>query len=299
MLPRMPIAIAVHGGAGARADDDTQELAETGCLAAARAGHAVLAQGGSALDAVIAAVAALEDDPVFNAGHGAALNYDGEIELDASVMEGAELRGGAVACVRDLKSPVRLARAVMERSPHLLLVGEGAQEFARAQGFATLPPGALVTPRARGRWEKARAEGAKPSRDGGTVGAVALDAQGHVAAATSTGGTPLKLRGRVGDSPILGAGTYADDEGGAASATGHGESILRVTLTRACVDRMRQGAPAPVAAEAGLVALTRVKGEGGLILVDRKGGLGLAFNTERMARGWVDAQGRAGAAFAR
>ncbi len=291
----MAISMLVHGGAGALAPDDAAGECVQGCLEAVRAGHAVLKQGGSAVDAVEAAVVVLEDNPFFNAGYGACLNADGEVELDASVMSGESLNAGGVAVVKGVKNPVRLARAVMERTPHLLLAADGASRFARESGFPFHPPEQLITPRARERYERERAQQWFPK--GGTVGAVALDARGHVAAATSTGGTSGKRPGRVGDSPIVGAGTYADDAAGAASATGHGESILKATLTRFTVDALRAGAAPQGAAEAAMTELHRVKGSGGVILVDRTGRLAFAFNTARMARAWISVEGVEGAAF--
>ncbi len=282
----MPTCILVHGGAGARHADDDSEGAKAGCLAAAKAGHAVLARGGTALDAVEAAVRVLEDDPRFNAGVGSTLNEEGEAELDASIMDGATLQAGAVAAVRTFQNPVTLARAVMERSPHVLLVGEGAARFGRAQGLLEVPPERLVTPRARARWE------ARLGASHGTVGAVALDGHGHVAAATSTGGTLGKLPGRVGDSPLIGCGTYADDTLGAASCTGLGEAIIRVTLARHVLDLVGAGVPASEAARRAVAKLERARGEGGLILVTPAGELAKSFDTERMAWAQVDAQGR-------
>lgn len=307
----MATAIIVHGGAGGSYPDDDPEAARNGCLAAARVGRAVLERGGSALEAVVAAVSALEDNPQFNAGTGACLNAEGEVELDASLMEGTGLDAGAVALVRGVKNPVQLARCVMERTPHLLLAGEGAGRLARECGLPLLSPAEMITPRALARWralfpreaagpgpgsDAARSDAAG-TRSGGTVGAAALDARGHFAAATSTGGMNGKLPGRIGDTPLIGAGTYADDQGGAASATGHGEAIIRVVLTRAAVDCLRAGASAPEAAVRSLRSLERVRGEGGIITVDRLGRVGAAFNTARMSRAWIDAAGIEGAGF--
>ncbi len=291
----MPTAILVHGGAGAIFPDDRAHACARGCLEAARAGHEVLAAGGTALDATVAACVVLEDDPAFNAGTGSCLNADGEVEMDACLMDGASLRAGAVAAIRGVRNPIRVARLVMERSPHVLLAGAGAERFARGHGVEPYPPSFLVTERALTRWQKECDEGwtAKP----GTVGAVALDANGHVAAATSTGGISFKLPGRVGDSPLPGAGTYADDLTGAVSATGQGEAIIRVVLAKAVCDRIGAGLHPQKAAEEALAQLGRVHGEGGLIVVDRHGRLGIACNTARMSRGWVDADGNEGCAF--
>lgn len=288
-------AIVVHGGAGAIFPDDRAHACARGCLEAARAGHRILAAGGSGLDAVVAACKVLEDDPAFNAGTGSCLNADGEVEMDACVMEGETLRAGAVAAIRNVRNPVDIARLVMERSPHVILAGEGALRFARAQGVAPWPPSLLVTERALARWHKERDEGWQ--NEPGTVGAVALDARGHLAAATSTGGISSKLPGRVGDSPIPGAGTYADDATGAISATGQGEAILRVVLARFVSDRLAAGDDAQAAATRALTELARVQGEGGVIVVDRQGRIGFATNAVRMSTGWVDASGNEGATF--
>lgn len=291
----MPIAILVHGGAGPIAEDDRAAACAAGCLAAARIGHAVLRTGGSALDAVEAATRALEDDPLFNAGTGAALNAEGRVELDASIMNGADLSAGAVCAVRRIKHPVALARQVMERTPHVLLAADGAERLAAELGIPTCDEEELITERARRRWEAERA-GAKPQVSHGTVGAVAVDDRGHVAAATSTGGTFGKRPGRVGDSPLIGAGNYADDRTGAASATGHGESIIKVVLAKFACDRLRIEAPT-LAARAAIAELERVGGTGGIILASPSGALGFAFNTPRMSRASIDPQGREHAGF--
>jgi beta-aspartyl-peptidase (threonine type) len=288
----VPTCILVHGGAGPKAQDEVAERAQGGCLAAAKAGHALLVSGRSALDAVEAAVRVLEDDPQFNAGLGSTLNEEGFAELDASIMDGATLSAGAVAAVRTFQNPVTLARAVMERSPHVLLVGDGAARFGRALGLPEVEPARLVTPRARERWEQ------RLSVSHGTVGAVALDAEGHVAAATSTGGTFGKLVGRVGDSPLIGCGTYADDTLGAASCTGLGEAIIRATLARHVLDLLGAGASPEAAVQRALASLVRARGDGGLIVVTPKGELAHGFNTERMAWARVDARGLASSGFA-
>lgn len=282
-------AIIVHGGAGDLDPDEDSAPQVAGCVAAARAGHAVLKANGSALDAVIAAVRVLEDDPAFNAGYGSVLNRDGDIEMDASLMTG-DLRAGAVASVHDIQSPIVLARMVMEKTRHVLLAGAGAMAFAKEQGVPQLPKGALHTERARKKWERKKVSQ-------GTVGAVACDALGHVAAATSTGGMTFKMPGRVGDSPLIGCGTYADDALGACSCTGVGEAIIKVTLARAACDRLGQGLAPMAAAQGACAQLARAQGDGGLILVDPQGGLGFAFTSQRMARAWVDASGSEGSGF--
>jgi beta-aspartyl-peptidase (threonine type) len=288
--------ILVHGGAGEVGPLDNREQAINGVKAAARVGARVLKEGGCALDAVVAAVAALENDPIFNAGLGSTLTIDGEVEMDASVMRGADLAAGAVSCVKDIQNPVQLARLVMEHTAHVLLAGEGAHAFAREQGVPLVAPGSLVTPRIRAKWEKARSERQAPA-GGGTVGAVAVDRSGHVAAATSTGGTLLKRMGRVGDTPLIGAGNYADDSGAAVSCTGHGESIIKTVLAKYTSDRVRAGEAPEQAAQAAVKELERVQGRGGLIVVDAQGRFGFAFNTARMARAWVEATGSEGSGY--
>lgn len=292
----MPISIGVHGGAGPRVEGDVGAVFGEGCLEAARLGYAILQAGGSAVDAVEAAAVAMEDAPLFNAGTGGALNADGEVELDAALMSGERLSAGGVAAVRRVRHPVQLARWVMERTSHLLLVGEGAEAFAVEQGLVLIDPTTLITARQRQRWEKARAAQVAPTT-GGTIGVVACDQHGHVAAATSTGGTVLKRRGRVGDSPLIGAGTYADDLGGAVSCTGQGEAIIKVVLAKYASDLLATGREPMAVASDALKELDRVGGDGGLILVDREGRLGWAFNSQRMSRAWIDAQGQEGWGF--
>ena len=294
-------SILVHGGAGPRAVDDDADGCMRGCAAAAEAGYAVLQGGGSALDAVQRAVIALEDDPQFNAGVGSALDAEGNVELDAMLMDGATLGAGGVGALRGYRNAIEVARAVLDHTPHVLLVADGAARFARARGIASCDPESLVTERARRRWRRrAVQQGAVPpggSIEHGTVGAVARDRHGHVAAATSTGGLGGKLPGRVGDTPQVGAGTYADDGSGAASATGHGESILRVVLSKYACDRIAAGDSPDDAARAAMRELERVRGEGGIILVSPAGELGAAFNAQRMARAWIDARGARGGGF--
>ncbi len=284
----MALAMLVHGGAGPRHSDDDVEGTKRGCLVAAQAGYAVLKKGGSALDAVEAATRVLEDDPLFNAGIGSALTKEGTAELDASIMNGETLAAGAVACVTCFQNPVTVARAVMESSGHVFLVGPGAERFGQAKGLPLVPNARLITSRSRRQLERFAASL-------GTVGAVAVDAGGHVAAATSTGGTTGKLAGRVGDSPLIGCGTYADDSTAAVSCTGLGEAIIRVTLARHAADLARDRS-AFEAARAAVATLARVDGGAGLILVKPDGDLGWAFSTERMARAWVSDSGE-GAAF--
>jgi beta-aspartyl-peptidase (threonine type) len=272
--------IAVHGGAGREAAGDRAPR-RAGVARAAEAGWDVLAHGGHALDAVIAAVAVLEDDPWFNAGLGSVLTVEGVVETDASVMRGDDLAAGAVGAVRGVPNPVRLARAVLDGGREVFLVGEPAVALAARAGLPTCAPDALVTDEARRRWRE-REAGA-----GETVGAVARDARGHVAAATSTGGVAGKRAGRIGDSAVIGAGTYADDALGAGSATGPGEAIIRLCLVRVALERLRGGDDPARAARDALAELERRVGEhAGLVLVDRAGRIGIAHTTETMAAAW-------------
>jgi beta-aspartyl-peptidase (threonine type) len=273
---RIP-AIVVHGGAG-RQLVDLDDRVQAGCDAAAEAGWTVLARGGRALDAVMAAVIALEDDPHFNAGVGSCLTDVGTVEMDASIMDGATLAGAGVGAVTTVANPVRLAHAVLIDGRHALLAGSGAEAFARQCGLPTVAPASLVTERQRQRWQ-ARVR----DHQGGTVGAVAVDARGDVAAATSTGGTLGKLVGRIGDSAVIGAGTYADNRAGAASATGHGEAIIIAGLAKAAVDALRTGRDPATVAAAVVAEAARPRGALlGLILVDRFGRIGIARHAETM-----------------
>ncbi len=298
-----PPAIAVHGGAGNLGPDDPASFGADaprlrGVREAARAGWEVLARRGSALDAVETAVRILEDDPTYNAGTGACLTATGEVELDAAIMDGATLRCGAVAVVKDVKNPVVLARRVMERSEHVLLAGPGASTFARSVGLPPYDGALLATPEQRARWERLCLAQGQPDEatlsppPEGTVGAVARDHQGHLAAATSTGGMAMKRPGRVGDTPIIGCGTYADDALAAVSCTGHGERIIQLTLARHCADLVGQGRSAMEAAKEALLRLAvRVQGEGGLIVLARLGEVGFAHNTPVMSRAWTRPDG--------
>lgn len=273
-------AILVHGGAGGR-EDETSAARAAVVDAAAEAGFAVLAAGGSSVDAVVAAVELLENDPLFNAGLGSVLTEEGTVEMDASIMSGADLRAGAVACVRRVWHPIALARAVMDEGREVFLVGPPAEALARRHGLRVVAPADLVTAEARRRWH-ARAKDPR----GNTVGAVARDAQGHVAAATSTGGVARQRAGRVGDSAVIGAGTYADDLVGAGSATGPGEAIIRIGLVRVGLAAIAGGADPAVAAKAALATLgARVGATAGLVLVDAQGRIGAAHTTVAMPTG--------------
>jgi beta-aspartyl-peptidase (threonine type) len=269
-------SILVHGGAGT-VEDDRRAVCLAGVERAAEAGWRVLEDGGSALNAAEAAVRAMEDDPEFNAGYGSALNRMGIVEVDACIMDG-ELRAGAVAALPWMRHPVSLARKLLEGGEHLLLCGGGALLYAREHGFAADPPDSMISPRARARHERAQKEGLAD-----TVGAVAIDASGRLVAATSTGGTPEKRPGRIGDSPVPGAGCFADGRAGAASATGQGESILRTGLCRTAVEALRNGRTADEAARLAVDELVeRTGGEAGLILVDARGRIAHHTSTPRM-----------------
>lgn len=274
-------AIVVHGGAGPEPSEEHAPR-RAGVARAARAGHEILERGGGALEAVLAAVVILEDDPFFNAGLGSVLTTCGHVEMDASVMEGSALEAGAVGAVRGVANPILLAEAVRREGREVMLVGPATLELARRNGVRLVDEQAMITPAARRRWLENR-----PTA-GETVGAVARDREGHVAAATSTGGVPGKRAGRIGDSAVIGAGTYADDALGAGSATGPGEKIIRATMVRVALERMAQGAPPTDAAEHALELLrARLDAAAGLILVDPRGRVGVAYTTPAMASAWI------------
>jgi beta-aspartyl-peptidase (threonine type) len=278
-------AIVVHGGAGPEPPEEHAPR-RAGVERAARAGHETLAGGGSALEAVLAAVVVLENDPFFNAGLGSVLTTCGHVEMDASVMEGSGLEAGAVGAVRGVANPILLAEAVRREGREVLLVGPASLELARRSGVRLVEEQALVTPAARRRWL------ANGPAAGETVGAVARDRRGHVAAATSTGGVPGKRAGRIGDSAVIGAGTYADDTLGAGSATGPGEKIIRATMVRMALERVAQGAAPDDAAALALEQLrARLDATAGLILVDPQGRVGTAFTTPAMASAWITPAG--------
>ncbi len=278
--PMQTASIIVHGGAGPLREKHV-EPARAGCREAAMAGWDVLKNGGAALDAVVAAVTCLENNPVFNAGTGAALNADGVVQLDASIMNGEDLRAGAVAAVERVRNPIQLARMVLEDGRHVLLVAAGAERFARDQGVPVCDPSELITERRLKRWEAKH----------GTVGCVARDAQGRFAAGTSTGGISGMLPGRVGDSPQIGSGTYASDVGGV-SCTGIGEDIIRVVLAKWAVDRLASGVDATQAAKAAMeLFVCRTSSEAGLIVIDNHSRAGFAHNTSHMPVAWVTGDG--------
>lgn len=304
-LPAREPVLLIHGGAGTlRAADMTTATRaeyEAALDEALAAGWQVLAAGGSALDAVTAAIVPLEDSPLFNAGRGAVFTAEGRNELDASIMDGTGRAAGAVGGVRWVRNPVLLARRVMEASPHVFLAGDGAVEFAIDQGLELKPSGWFRTEH---RWEQLQRsllQGALPTAADqgrfGTVGAVALDAAGRLAAATSTGGTTAKRWGRLGDVPVIGAGTWAD-ESCAVSATGDGEYFIRAAAAHAICSRIALAGQSPDQAAAGVLAeIEGLGGLGGVIVLDRAGRASLSFSTEGMYRGRADAGGREVAIF--
>jgi beta-aspartyl-peptidase (threonine type) len=301
------VAIAIHGGAGTiQRGDLTPELEaqyRSALEEALSAGHLVLRQGGSSLDAVVAAVRVMEDSPLFNAGKGAVFTSEGTNELDAAIMNGKTLMAGAVAGVKRVRSPITLARAVMENSPHVMMAGAGADAFAAEQGLELVDPSYFFTQRRWDALQRAKAEETGPEvtahspdpddRKFGTVGAVALDGEGNLAAATSTGGMPNKTFGRIGDAPIIGAGTYANNQSCAVSATGHGEYFIRAAVAHdICARVAYRGIPLQQAAdEVVMKELVEMGGEGGIIALDRQGNIAMPFNSEGMYRGSIDKAG--------
>jgi beta-aspartyl-peptidase (threonine type) len=292
--PIEPVLV-VHGGAGT-IPDDAVDAHVAGVRVALEAGWRILDRGGSAVEAVEAAIVAMEDDETFDAGRGSFLNRDGRVQLDAMIMNGATLAAGCLAAVETVRNPILVARAIMERSPQVYLVGAGAERFALEQGFEALDNSDLVVERERRRFEDARGQAASTTFGvdtvadgpvhGDTVGAVALDRHGDLAAGTSTGGIVYKPVGRVGDSSIVGSGGYADNDGAAVSCTGEGEAIMRLVLGKWAVDRVADGRSPQEAAEAAIARLGhRLAGRGGMILLDRRGRPGIAFNSARMAWG--------------
>lgn len=288
-LPVDPVLL-VHGGAWA-IPDDMVEAHLNGVRSALAAGWKGLSRSGAALDAVEETVAVMEDDETFDAGRGSFLNREGKVQLDALIMDGATLRAGGVGCVEHLRNPIRAARKILSESPHVYFVGEGAEKFATEHGIALCRNEELVIPREVERLEEYQKHAAEekpnlfaPAISHDTVGAVAVDRQGNIAAATSTGGTLNKAPGRLGDSSLIGCGCYADNKTGAASTTGWGEPIMKLVLAKWAADRVASGnLPEWVAAEAINYLQSRVQGHGGIILLDARGRFGIAHNTPRMA----------------
>src|SRR5271154_3840600 len=287
-------ALAIHGGAGTlprrEMGDEAERKYRTGLEEALDGGFAVLQGGGTSLDAVTRAVVLLEDNPLFNAGRGAVFTLDGRNELDAAIMDGSNRNAGAVCGLTQIKNPILLARSIMEHSEYVMLAGAGAEEFALGRGFSLMPQSYFHTPE---RWQQLQRIRSGDSRLSaltishvGTVGAVALDSQGRLAAATSTGGMTGKRYQRIGDSPIIGAGTYADDRSCAVSATGHGEIFIRAAVAHDICSRLRFGGRSLSDAVREVVhaELTALQGEGGVIAIDARGEVAMEFNSEGMFR---------------
>ena len=300
----MTPSLIVHGGAWSIPDESVEDC-RAGIRGALEAGWRILSAGGAAIDAVESAIVILEDDPTFDAGIGSHLNRDGRVQLDAIIMDGATLKAGAVAAVERIRNPIRLARRVLEKSEHMMLVGAGAEAFAAENGIVLCAPEELVLDREKTAWrrclEDSHATEHHLGHESGTVGAVALDSQGRLFAATSTGGTCCKFPGRVGDSPLIGCGCYADAEAGGVSSTGHGEGIMKIVMAKMAVDLLDDpralsphrkdsstSAIGQAVADACVRKLAhRAHTTGGLILLDREGAPAAAFNTPRMAYGFV------------
>lgn len=290
-------SLIIHGGAGAVGDrQDTLESIRQ----IVGAGEALLKQGATALDVVEHCVTLLENNPLFNAGHGSVLNHKGEVDMDAAIMDGATLQAGAVAGITRIQNPVGLARAVMEASEHVFLIGQGAEEFATHQHIPAVPAAYFITPARQRQLEQAKLRNKivldhsdfdAIEKKYGTVGAVARDTHGNLAAATSTGGIVNKHYGRVGDSPVIGAGTYADNRSCAVSATGVGEQLLRTVMAKHIADIVTfEHTDAPTAAQRGIDYLVeRVNGLGGVIVIDSRGNIGRAYSTPGMIHGFVKA----------
>ena len=299
MTKRSPILL-IHGGAWAM-PDDAVAAHENGVREALRVGWAALERSGTAVDAVEAAVTAMEDDDTFDAGRGSFLTRDGRVQLDALLMQGKDLRTGGVACVERLRNPSQAARLVLERSPHVYFVGSGAERFATQHGMRLVENAELIVPRERERlmqFQRAESAGERDTTFSGdmnshdTVGAVALDAEGNLAAGTSTGGTLSKAPGRVGDSSLIGCGCYADNERAAVSLTGWGEPIMKLVLGKWAVDHVAAGSSPQEAASAAIEYLyRRLGGHGGIILMGPGGEIGIAHNTPRMAWGTATSEG--------
>jgi L-asparaginase / beta-aspartyl-peptidase len=298
-------SLIIHGGAWNIPDEAVADC-RAGIRRALEAGWKVLSGGGTAMDAVEFAIVILEDDPTFDAGFGSHLNRDGQVQLDAIVMDGATLKAGAIAAVERVRNPIRLARCVLEKSEHMMLVGSGAEKFAMEHGIPLCAPEDLVNDRERAAWgkclEDSHAAEHHVGHEHGTVGAVAIDRHGNLAAGTSTGGTCCKFPGRVGDSPLIGCGCYADVEAGGVSCTGHGEGIMKIVMAKMAIDLLHdQRVLVPHREKAGSLSLAQAVADacirklahrahttGGLILLDRDGLPAAAFNTPRMAYGYVE-----------
>ena len=304
-----PYSIVIHGGAGTILRDkmgpDVEADYRRVLTKAVKAGHSVLAQGGNSGDAVVQAILVMEDSALFNAGHGAVFTHNGEVELDASIMRGGDLNAGAVAGVKRVRNPILLAQHVMQNSPHVMLMGHGAEDFAETQGLELVDNSYFHTERRRRQLERVIAsnQAVAASEDSSddfetrkfsTVGAVALDQAGNITAGTSTGGMTNKRYGRIGDSPIIGAGTYADNQACGISATGHGEYFIRAAVAHDICARVKyQGVDLGTAATAVInEKLVQMGGDGGIIGLDPQGGVVYAFNTTGMYRASIDKSGQ-------
>ena len=296
--------LVIHGGAGAmrpkHGDADHEQRAREGLRAALEAGASILESGGSSLDAVEASVRVLEDDPCFNAGRGSVLTSEGCVELDAAIMDGRDRRAGAVAGLRKTRAPISLARRLMEQGPHVFLSGRGADEFAREAEIEQVDNSWFVTAERQRQLDEILAHGGFDAEvKYGTVGAVAFDQHGHVAAATSTGGLTAKRWGRIGDSPLIGCGTYADDRSAAVSATGSGEYFIRAVAAHQLAERVRLGGETLQTALDGVLAdIGGLGGTGGLIAVSSTGEAACGFTTRAMYRGTADPDSRKVAIYA-
>jgi len=289
--------LAIHGGAGVitrgSMTPEQEAMFQAGLQEALEAGAEVLRNGGSALDAVQAAVIPMENNSIFNAGKGAVFTAAGTHELDASIMDGRDRNAGAVAGVTIVKNPILAARAVMDQSEHVMFAGPGADAFAEAHGLEIVPNTYFDTDRRREALERVLETMSRTAADKhGTVGAVAIDAEGNVAAATTTGGMTAKTAGRVGDSPLIGAATYAENGVCAVSATGHGEYFIRIGVAKSICDRVKlAGETIGEAATVTLDEVAELGGDGGVVLIDGEGNVDFVFNSEGMYRGWIDANG--------
>jgi beta-aspartyl-peptidase (threonine type) len=301
-------SLIIHGGAWNIPDESLADC-RSGIHRALEAGWKILSSGGPAIDAVESAIVILEDDPTFDAGYGAHLNRDGHVQLDAILMDGATLKAGSVAAVEHIRNPIRLARSILEHSDHMMLVASGAEKFAAAHGIPLCAPEDLIHDRERTAWsrclEDSHAAEHHLGHESGTVGAVAFDQHGRLFAGTSTGGTCCKLPGRVGDSPLIGCGCYADSESGGVSCTGHGEGIMKIVMAKMATDLLHDPRVLTPHRETGPLSLAQAVADacirklahrahttGGLILLDREGRPAAAFNTPRMAYGYVEPTGQ-------
>jgi beta-aspartyl-peptidase (threonine type) len=294
----MKPSIIVHGGAWDIPEDEVRPHL-MGCEAAADSGLEILKRGGSALDAVEGAVVAMEDDATFDAGRGSILNQKGQVEMDAIIMDGATLRSGAVAAIRHVRNPIMIARTLMDKTGFSMIAGDGALRFALENGFKECSEEDLLVGRELEDYHEFLRTGILRTREEfsgertDTVGACAIDKQGHLACATSTGGTSRKIAGRVGDSPLIGSGGYADDTLGAASATGWGEKVMAVVLSKTALDMLRNvNDPSEACRSAIDLMSKRVDGFGGLIMIDPRGRIGWHHNTPKMAFASIDGDGK-------